>query len=252
MSLRRGLVLLSLLALPARAELVDLTHTFDHTTIYWPTATPFSLVVRHRGPTPGGYWYESNDFTACEHGGTHLDAPCHFAKGRWTVEAIPLEVLTGEAVVVEIAAHARGDREATLRIADLEAWERRHGSIPERAVVLLRTGFGRFWPDRKAYLGTDVKGDVKNLRFPSFGAPAAEWLVRRGVKLVGLDTASVDVGSSSTYPCHVTFGTANVPALENLANLDRLPPRGARITALPMKIGGGSGAPCRVVAELPK
>src|SRR5690606_12981348 len=99
-------------------------------------------------------------------------------------------------------------------------------------------------------LGTDKPGDTASLRFPSFSPESARWLVQRGVKLVGVDTASVDPGSSTTFPCHVIFGSANVPALENLANLEKLPPRVPQVIALPMKIGGGSGGPCRVIARL--
>lgn len=244
------LALFLALAAPAYAQVVDLTHAFDQSTIYWPTATPFSLTVKAKGATTGGWWYESNDFTACEHGGTHIDAPCHFAKDRWTVDQIPLETLMGPAAVVDISERASKQAEATLEVADLEASDKRDGFIKTGSIVLLRTGWGNRWPDKKRYMGTDKPGDVKGLRFPSFSAPAAQWLVQRGVKLVGVDTASVDVGSSTTFPCHVIFGSANVPGLENLANLDKLPARVPQLIALPMKIGGGSGGPCRVMARL--
>lgn len=234
----------------AWAQVVDLTHSFDRSTIYWPTATPFTLTVKSKGATPGGWWYESNDFSACEHGGTHLDAPCHFAKGRWTVDQIPLESLQGPAAVVDISERAQANPDAVLEVADLVASDKRDGKIETGSIVILRTGWHKRWPDKLKYMGTDRPGDVKGLHFPSFSAPAAQWLVARGVKLVGVDTASIDAGTSTTFPCHVIFGAASVPGLENLANLDQLPARGAEIIALPMKIGGGSGAPCRVMARL--
>jgi kynurenine formamidase len=252
--LAAGVVLAAAAAAQGAApdRMIDLTYTFDASTIYWPTATPFTLTVRHRGPTAAGFWYESNDFAACEHGGTHMDAPCHFARGGWTVDQVPLRVLTGPAVVVDVAAACAKDPDHELSVAELMAWERAHGAIPEASIAFVRTGWGRFWPDRKRYLGTDVKGDVRGLHFPSFGPGAAGWLVRkRRVKMVGIDTASVDVGQSAAFPCHVIFGKANVPALENLANLDRLPATGAHVTALPMKIGSGSGGPVRVIADAP-
>ena len=244
-----AIIVLVLLSGTVQAAQLDLSYAFDSSTIYWPTATPFSLKVVHKGPTPTGFWYESNDFSACEHGGTHMDAPCHFAKGSWTVDAIPLEVLSGPAVVCDISGRCRMNRDYALAEGDVLAWEKEHGQVPAGSIFLLRTGWGKLWPNKKYYLGTDVKGDVKNLHFPSYGAAAAALLMKRQVKMVGLDTASVDIGQSNTYPCHVIFGTANVPALENVANLDRLPATGARLIALPMKIGGGSGGPVRIIAE---
>jgi kynurenine formamidase len=240
----------ALLALAA--ELLDLTYAFDEQTIYWPTEKPFQLEVSHKGPTPGGYWYEANRIIAAEHGGTHLDAPVHFAKGKWSVEQIPASTLVGAAVVVDMSAQASRSADAELTPADLEAWEARHGRIPEGAIVLVRTGWGRYWPDKKQYLGTDKPRDVAGLHFPGIGAKAARWLAtERKIKLVGIDTPSMDRGQSKDFGAHQVFGAANVPGLENIAQLDRLPPTGATIWALPMKIKGGSGAPCRIFAQLP-
>jgi kynurenine formamidase len=232
------------------ADWIDLTHSFDSRTIYWPTANGFKLTEVHKGPTAGGYWYESNDISASEHGGTHLDAPVHFARGRWTNDQIPLDVLTGSAVVVDISKQARRNPDYRLTVRDIERWEARHGRIPAGSIFLLRTGWGRFWPDKKRYLGTDRKGDVANLHFPGFSAAAATLLAHsRRVKMVGLDTASLDHGQSKDFRAHQLFGEANIPGLENIANLDRLPPTGATIVALPMKITGGSGGPVRIIAR---
>src|SRR5262245_14378191 len=98
--------------------------------------------------TPGGYWYAASEFCAAEHGGTHMDAPIHFAEGRWAADQVPLDRLIGPAVVVDIAAKAARDRDALLTRADLEAIEAREGRMPERAIVLVRTGWSRFWGDR--------------------------------------------------------------------------------------------------------
>src|SRR5512138_2393569 len=122
----------------AGARLVDLTHPFDEHTIYWPTARHFTLAPVASGMTPGGWWYAANDFCAAEHGGTHLDAPIHFAEGRWTADEIPLDQLRGRAVVVDLRARAVADRDALIRVRDLEADEAAFGRIPEGAVVLLR------------------------------------------------------------------------------------------------------------------
>ncbi|MCX5788079.1 MAG: cyclase family protein, partial [Elusimicrobia bacterium] len=140
-----------------------------------------------------------------------------------------------------------------VQVADLDRWEKRWGKLPPGAILLVRTGWGRFWPDRKRYLGTDERGAAaeKKLHFPGLSQKAAQWLVlRRFVKAVGIDTASIDRGRSETFDSHVALLSANVPVMENLANLGELPPTGITVAAFPMKIGGGTGAPLRIAATL--
>lgn len=234
-------------------RLVDLTHAFDEQTVYWPTAEGFRLTVDFAGQTPGGYHYEANSFCAAEHGGTHLDAPVHFAEGRQTSDAIPLEHLIGPAVVVDVAEQA-ADPDYQVTQADFEAWEAEHGRLPDGSIVLLRTGFGRFWPDRTRYMGTDQRGQdaVALLHFPGLHPDAARWLVaNRRIHAIGLDTPSIDYGQSTLFESHRILFDQNIPAFENVANLDRLPVTGFTVIALPMKIQGGSGGPLRIVAVVP-
>jgi kynurenine formamidase len=116
----------------------------------------------------------------------------------------------------------------------------------------MRSGWGRFWPDKARYLGTATPGDTAHLHFPGFSKEAAEWLLReRRPAAIGVDTPSIDHGPSADFPVHRAVGAANVPGFENVAHLDRLPEAGAAVVALPMKIGGGTGAPLRIVAFLP-
>lgn len=237
----------------ATARVVDLSHGLDESTIYWPTSpSTFHLEPLHYGPTPGGWFYAANAFSAPEHGGTHLDAPIHFFAGRRTVDEIPVRQLVAPLVVVDLSARAAADPDAVLRPDDLAGWEAEHGRIPDGAFVALRTGWSARWPDREAYLGDDTPGDASKLRFPGFGPDAVRWLLaERSVAAIGLDTASIDPGSSPDFPVHRIVAEANVPGLENLTRLDEVPPTGAWIVALPMKIVGGSGAPARVVALVP-
>ncbi|MDH5198759.1 MAG: cyclase family protein [Gemmatimonadota bacterium] len=231
---------------------VDLTHAFSSESVYWPTAEGFTLEQVAYGPTDGGYFYAANNFSAAEHGGTHLDAPIHFAAERHTTDAIPVEQLIGPAVVVDVSDRASPDY--LIGVSDLERWESQHGKMPEGAILLLHTGWGRFYADRTRYLGTDVTGPeaVPLLHFPGLDPVAAAWLVaERGVAAVGIDTPSIDYGQSMTFASHVALYAANIPGFENVAHLEQVPATGAFVVALPMKIAGGSGGPLRIVAFVP-
>src|SRR5262245_18649177 len=149
-------------------KLIDLSHTYDQTTVFWPTAETFRLDKVSDGMTPGGYYYAANNFFSSEHGGTHLDAPVHFAKGAQTVDRIPLERLVGAAYVVDVVAKANENADYQIGVQDFEAAERAQGPIGPDSIVLLRTGFSDRWPDAQRYLGTaDRGGDAASrLHFP--------------------------------------------------------------------------------------
>ncbi len=237
----------------AAAEIIDLSHAYDADTLYWPTSpSRFELQVLAHGMTEGGYFYSANAISTPEHGGTHLDAPIHFAEQGWTTAEIPLERLIGPAVVIDISERAAADPDTRLDGEDLFDWEADHGLVPEGAIVLLRTGWSRRWPDPLAYLGDDTPGDASNLHFPAYGEEAARTLVEeRKVAALGVDTASIDHGPSTDFIVHQIANGANVIGLENLTQLELVPDTGAWVVALPMKIAGGSGGPARVVALLP-
>jgi kynurenine formamidase len=240
-------------AFPAGA-LVDLSHAYDATAIFWPTAAPFKLEKVADGMTPAGYYYAANDFATSEHGGTHIDSPIHFAQGRQTVDQIPLERLIGAAVVVDVTDAAAKDADYQVTADDLQRTEARDGRIPDRAILLIRTGYWKRWPDAATYLGTAERGEaaVAKLHFPGLHPEAAAWLIaNRSISAIGIDTASIDYGQSTLFESHRALFAKDIPAFENLTNLDRLPARGAHVIALPMKIAGGSGAPLRAMAILP-
>jgi kynurenine formamidase len=234
-------------------RVVDLSYPFDANTIYWPTAEPFKLETDFEGVTDKGYFYSAYRYSAAEHGGTHLDAPVHFAKGHQSVDEIPLQQLMGRAIVIDVTTQCAANRDYLVSVADIENWEKQNGRIPTGVIVFLRTGFGKHYPDRKMYLGTDERGAgaVAKLHFPGLDPAAARWLTQnRSIKAIGLDTASIDYGQSTLFESHRILFEKNVPALENVANLDQLPVKGFSVIALPMKIKGGSGGPLRIVALL--
>ena len=234
---------------------IDLSYTFDENTIYWPTAEKFALDTVSEGVTENGYYYSAYQFCAAEHGGTHLDAPVHFAAGKWPVEEIPVDKMIGEAIVVDVSEKALPNPDYQATVEDLQAWETVHGNIPEDAILLLHTGYGKYWPDRNQYMGTAEVGPdaVPKLHFPALHPDAAKWLVEnRKIKAFGLDTPSIDYGQSKLFETHQILFKENIPAFENVANLEKLPAKGSYVVALPMKIKGGSGGPLRIIAWMPE
>lgn len=233
---------------------IDLTHDFSSDTVYWPTAEGFTLETEFEGMTDKGYYYSSNSYKASEHGGTHLDSPVHFSEGKQSVDQIPVEKLVGNAVVIDVSAKALPDPDYQVSVEDITDWEKENGQIPEGSILLLNTGYAKFWPDREKYMGTDKKGPeaVKELHFPGLHPEAATWLIEnRNINAVGLDTPSIDYGQSTLFETHRILFKENIPAFENVANLDKLPSKGAFVIALPMKIRGGSGGPLRIIAAVP-
>jgi kynurenine formamidase len=236
-----------------QGRVIDLSYPFDASTIYWPTAERFHLEKDFEGQTDKGYYYSAYRYAAAEHGGTHIDAPVHFAKGKNSVDQIPLEQLMGEAVVVDVTRQCAGNRDYQVNVKDLENWERENGKIPDGAIVFLRTGFGKYYPDKKSYMGTEARGAdaIAALHFPGLHPDGARWLTEnRSIHAVGLDTPSIDYGQSTLFESHRILFAKNVPAFENVANMDQLPLKRFTVIALPMKIGGGSGGPLRIIAIL--
>jgi len=233
-------------------KLVDLTYSLDEQTVFWPTNKPFTWEKAAWGRTSNGYWYASGDFSMSEHGGTHIDAPIHFAEGRLAVDEIPLQKLIAPAVVIDVRTLVEENHDYRLAPRDLEMWEARNGTIPQGAVVLMLTGWGRGWPDKFRYLGSQTPSDPKTLHFPGFSKEAAEFLVKeRRVDGIGLDTPSIDYGPSQDFIVHQIINGANLYGLENIANLDKLPSKGAILVSLPIKIKGGTGGPVRIIGILP-
>jgi kynurenine formamidase len=234
------------------AKIIDLTYTFDAGTIYWPTEQPFVHQFEHYGMATQGYFYSSAKFAAPEHGGTHMDAPIHFNQAGITAEQVPFSSVVGPAVVIDFSARALTDPDAMLGVEDIKKWESTHGNIPDGSIVVARSGWGRYWPDKKRYLGTDKFGDVAHLRFPGFSPVAVKYLLdNRKVVAIAIDTPSMDPGSSKDFPVHRLWLGANKVGFENLADANELPESGATIFCIPMKIGKGTGAPTRIFALLP-
>lgn len=234
---------------------IDLSYPFSTETLYWPNNLKgFTMDTLFEGKTPAGYYYSSFGFCAPEHGGTHLDASVHFAEGKKSVDQLSLQQLTGPAVVIDVSAKALNNRDYLISIDDIVAWEKENGLLPDSIILLFRTGYGKFYPDANRYFGTDKRGDsaIALLHFPGIDPQLAEWLLKnKTIKAVGLDTPSIDYGQSSDFRTHRILLAENIPAFENVANLDLLPIKNSYVVALPMQIKKGSGAPLHIIAYIP-
>ncbi|WP_299671893.1 cyclase family protein [uncultured Polaribacter sp.] len=238
----------------SNTKIVDLSHSYSHETVYWVTAKEFTMDTVFKGKTAKGYYYSAYNFETAEHGGTHIDAPVHFAEGAKSVDEISLEKLIGSAIKIDVSKNALNNPDYLITINDLKTWEETHKmQIPVGSIVLLQTGFSTYYPNKVKYMGTNKRGEqaIELLHFPGLSGAAATWLVKnRKINSIGIDTPSIDYGQSTHFESHVALMTNNIPAFENLTNLDQLPEKDFNIVALPMKIKGGSGSPLRIVALL--
>lgn len=195
---------------------------------------------------------EYNKFQLSEHAGTHIDAPIHFNQHGQFLHEVPLDKLIGPGVIVDISHRANRDRSAEVNVEDILRWEEDHGKIPQGAFVIMKSGWFRKYPDATQIFGVDVnRFPSTDFRFPGISPAAAQWLIdNRDINGVGGDTPSPDRGGGSHFRTHRTILGANKVILENVANLDKVPPSGATIYALPINMHRGSGGPIRIFATL--
>jgi kynurenine formamidase len=229
-----------------KTQVRDLSYAINDQLVPWPGDEKLFEAKVNASVQKNGYFTRS--FWMLEHYGTHLDAPAHFPPGKTTVDQIPVKQLFGSAVVIDVRAESGKDADYRLGAARVEEWEKRHGRIPEGAIVLLRTGWASRWPDARKYRNQDEKG---KMHFPGFSAEAVMLLMERKVSGLGCDTLSIDYGASSDYPVHHLALGAGLYQLENLADMSELPETGAFLIVAPIKLEGGSGGPVRVFALLP-
>jgi kynurenine formamidase len=229
-----------------KTRVLDLSYAINDKLVPWPGDDKFFEAKVNASVEKNGYFTRS--FWMLEHYGTHLDAPAHFPPGKTTVNQIPAKQLFGPAVVIDVRAESGKDVDYQLSPARVQEWEKRHGRIPEGAIVLLRTGWSSRWPDARKYRNQDAQG---KMHFPGFSAEAAKLLIERKISGLGCDTMSVDYGASSDYAVHHLALGAGLYHLENLADLSELAETGAFLVVAPIKLEGGSGGPVRVFALLP-
>jgi kynurenine formamidase len=196
----------------------------------------------------GGFF--SQILSIPEHFGTHIDAPAHGLKGKHTIDLIDPSKLICPAIVIDVRKKVKLNSDYHLCVDDIIIWEKRYKKIQAGSVVLMQTGWEKFWGNKKRYLNQDKKG---TMHFPGFSQEAVKYFVeKRTINGIGIDTLSIDSGNSKEFSGHQVLFKHNKFALENLANIDELPPIGSTIIIAPMKIKGGSGSPVRVFASINK
>ncbi len=231
-----------------KLKIIDLTYPLNEKSNYWPGEKykPFKLETIATLEKDGVL---SKAFSMPEHMGTHIDAPNHFEPNQPALHQIDPKDLFAPGVVIDVRGPVAGDSDYELSRDAVLEWENEHGRIPDRAVVMLYTGWGRFWDAPARFQNKDVQG---RLHFPGYSAEAARLLVgERKVRGLGIDTLSIDRGLSRDFAVHHIVNRAGRYGLENLANLDMLPAKGFLLVIAPVKIDGGSGGPTRVMAILP-
>ncbi len=228
--------------------IIDLTYPLNKSNAYWPAPSyePFTYKTLATLKDDGVY---SGAYSTPEHLGTHIDAPNHFEDNQPSVDKIGLESLVGPAVVIDISGKVENNVDYKLTVTDISHWEQVNGRIQESSIVLLNTGWWRRWNDYDEYKNMD---DANKLHFPGYSAEAATFLVeKRDIKGIGIDTLSADCGISTDFAVHHVINGAGKYILENVANLDKLPPAGITLIVAPIKIEGGSGGQTRIWAILP-
>ncbi|XP_017784968.1 PREDICTED: kynurenine formamidase-like [Nicrophorus vespilloides] len=228
---------------PGRLDkITDLGWSIHEDTVHWPNNKAFVYTNKIAEEKPDGKWYASNDYCSGEHLGTHLDAPYHFNKFGWKVGDIPLEKLIGKGICVNLQESSGAG--TTLQPGHIDNWERRNGKIPKGSIVLINFGWGARHYEHESYMGL-VNG---TLHFPGVSASAAQMLVDRHITGIGVDTASIDPGTSTDFKAHRILLQANIYNMENLKIPLWMPEKGFNLVVMPINLRDGTGAPLRIFA----
>ncbi|KAK7496650.1 hypothetical protein BaRGS_00012057 [Batillaria attramentaria] len=231
---------------------VDLTHQLGNDSLFWPGQPPFNFTILYRGHHDGvDSWIEMNYFALPEHGGTHIDAPAHYVQGKWRTHQIPASNLIGPGVIVDVTEKVKDNEDYAVTVDDLQEWESRYGRIPDGAVVIMRSGWSKRYPDPRLMFNSQTPNDATTFHYPGFHEDTARWLAEeRSVVAVGTDAPSPDVGTSTSFPVHKVLQAKNIMLLEYVANVESLPPSGSTIVIGVVNLRDGSGGPARIMGML--
>ncbi len=226
-------------------EVIYLSHIIDENIPQWENdpSVEFETVADWK---KDGYYLRQ--FSMGEHSATHINAPISFHGNGARIDEYPANSLVLPAVVIDICASVAVNPDYVLSIADIEVWEDRYGKIPDKCLVLLKTGWQAKWNDEKAFFNKDIRGAM---HFPGFGVDATKLLIqKRNIAGIGIDTHGVDGGKDTNFTINRLVLAKPRIVLENLTNLEQLPFTGITIVIGILRLRGGSGSPVGVVALL--
>jgi kynurenine formamidase len=229
------------------SRVVDLSHAIDPSIPLWP-GDPHVVVKVVATMKKDGYYLRS--LTIGEHSATHMNAPNSFIAGSSeSITSYPASQRVVPAVVIDIRDKAAANADYQLAKDDVLAWEAKHGKIAPDSFVILLTGWEDKWNDPKGFINQDANG---NLHFPGFAGATTKWLLaERRISGIGIDTHGVDPGLDTSYATNTQIAKAHKIAIECMANLDQLPPKGATLVIGPLQLTSGSGSPASIVAFVP-
>src|SRR5262245_6173922 len=227
------------------AHVVDLTHTLSEDTPYIPIPGITFPFKKAAIATISGNGVAANRWEIHEHIGTQIDAPSHFFEEGLSLERLPVASLVVPLVVIDVSTRASSNADTSVTVADIEAWERRHGRLPPQAAVFMMSGWDARIGDAKAFVNHDASGAM---HFPGFSMEAATFLARsRNVAGIGVDTLSLDPGIDATYATHKAWLATGKWGVELVANLRSVPSSGATVFVGASKVSGATGGPVRLI-----
>ena len=224
-------------------SVIDLTHTLspEFPTFFGVPGIAIEKKYRLKRDGANVFWWH-----VLEHAGTHVDAPIHYSDSGASADMIPAEQLVVPLVVVDVSAKAARHNDYALTTRDLADWEARHGPLPDGCCVAMNSGWAARLSSAAKFTGKDAAGAM---HFPGIAPDTAEWLLKeRRVAGLAVDTLSLDPGVSKDFRTHSTWLPAGRWGIENIANLDRVPPAGATLVVGLPKVKGATGGPGRIFA----
>ncbi len=223
--------------MPFPYKLIDLTHTLESGIPTWNGGCGFKHELDlDYDDCEGKDKFRVMNFWMHAGIGTHMDAPSHCIPGGKCIHEFDVNDLIFPCVVIDISAKA--DERYSLTPEDIRAFESKQGTIMKDSCVMIKTDWEKFWCSPEKYHNNHV--------FPSVSIQAANLLLQRGVAALGIDTLSPDRPEDG-FKVHRAFLGNGKIVLENVAGLDKMPPMGSYIMALPIKVKQATEAPLRLV-----
>ncbi len=216
-------------------QIIDLSYTLEENMPVWPTHPRYGTIVYETYDQGGASMHRM--ISLGEHSGTHIDAPKHFVKGAKGIDELDITSVMGRGMVINADNVAKKD---VLTLEQVKEFEKKNGEIQKGDIVIIRFG----WEEKYA-LGKEGADFLTD--WPGVSKEAAQYFLDKKVSAVGCDTLSLDAFGVDEYVCHEILLGNNIPIIENMCNLKKLPPI-IYIIGLANKFKGGSGSPIRIAA----